>query len=75
VDTSNAQNPRPEVGVQVARDVRVQVAYNLGLPAPGENPDRTLLVIDWRFLRKWSLSTTIGDRGSSIIDLLWQHRY
>ena len=75
VDTSQANNPRPELEVQVTKDVTVKAAYNLGVPGPGQNPDRTLLMIDWRFVRQWLLETTIGDRGSSMLDLLWRYRY
>jgi translocation and assembly module TamB len=75
VDTSEAQNPRPELAVQLTNDVSATVIYNLGLPPPGQNPDRTQIVVDYRFYRGWSLLTTFGDAGSSIADLLWQYRY
>jgi translocation and assembly module TamB len=75
IDTSNSANPRPEIEVQIARDISVQVGYVLGTPSPGTNPDRTLLTLDWRFRRNWSMETTFGDQGSSIVDFLWQHRY
>jgi translocation and assembly module TamB len=75
VDTSNSSNPRPEVEVQIARDISVQVGVVLGQPPPGVNPDRTLLTLNWRFLRKWSLSSTVGDAGTTIFDVLWQKRY
>jgi translocation and assembly module TamB len=74
VDTSTP-NPRPEVQVQIARDISLQVAWVLGSPPPGTNPDTTLVTLDWRFLRKWALETTVGDAGTSIVDVLWQHRY
>jgi translocation and assembly module TamB len=74
-DTAQAQNPRPEVEVQITREVVVDVIYNLGLPPPGQNPDRTQVQLDWRFHPAWSLETTIGDQGSSIVDLIWHHRY
>jgi translocation and assembly module TamB len=74
VDTSQA-TPRPEVEVQIARDLSVQVAWVLGVPPPGSNPDSTLFTLDWRFLRSWSLDTTVGDAGTTILDLIWQHRY
>ena len=75
VDTSEAANPRPEVEVQIARDISLQVAVVLGQPPPGVNPDVTLLTLDWRFLTKWSLATTVGNAGTTIFDLLWQKRY
>jgi TamB, inner membrane protein subunit of TAM complex len=73
VDTSHA-TPRPEVEVQIARDISLQVALVIGAP-PGNNPDTTLVTLDWRFLRKWLLETTIGDAGTSIVNVVWQHRY
>jgi translocation and assembly module TamB len=75
VDTSDSANPKPEVEVQVARDISVQLAIVLGIPPPGTNPDSTLLTVDWRFLRKWSLASTLGDKGTTIFDVLWQKRY
>lgn len=74
IDTSQA-TPRPEVELQIARDISIQVAWVLGVPPPGTNPDTTLFTLDWRFLRNWSLETTVGDAGTSILDLVWQHRY
>jgi hypothetical protein len=47
----------------------------LGAPPPGTNPDSTLVTLDWRFLKKWALETTVGDAGTSIVDVVWQHRY
>jgi hypothetical protein len=73
VDTSTP-NPRPEVELQIARDISLQVAWVLGLP-PASSPDTTLVTLDWRFLKKWSLQTTVGDMGTSILDLVWEHRY
>jgi translocation and assembly module TamB len=74
LDSSQA-NPRPEVEVQVAKDISLQLAFVLGTPPPGTNPDTTYATIDWRFLRNWSLETTFGNLGSSIADLVWQRRY
>jgi translocation and assembly module TamB len=74
IDTSTT-NPRPEVEIQIARDISLQIAWVLGVPPPGTNPDTTLATLSWRFLRKWSLVTTVGDAGTSIVDLVWQKRY
>ncbi|MDP9034432.1 MAG: translocation/assembly module TamB [Myxococcota bacterium] len=71
VDTSQAYT-RPEVAVQIARDISLQIAVVLG--APG-GVDTTLATIDWRFLKNWSLETTVGNLGTSIADVVWQHRY
>jgi translocation and assembly module TamB len=75
IDTSQSANPKPEVEVQIARDISLQVAVVLGQPPPGVNPDHTLLTLDWRFRSMWSLATTVGDAGTTIFDLLWQRRY
>jgi translocation and assembly module TamB len=74
IDTSTT-SPRPEVELQIARDISVQIAWVLGNPPPGTNPDTTLLTLSWRFLRQWSLLTTVGDLGTSIVDVIWQKRY
>ena len=74
LDTSQT-TPRPEVEVQIARDISLQIAWVLGVPPPGSNPDQHLFTLNWRFLRQWSLQTTVGDAGTSILDLVWQHRY
>ena len=34
-----------------------------------------MLMVDWRFRPRWTLRTTVGDRGSSIVDFLWNYRY
>ncbi len=65
VGTSRAGNPRPELDVQLSRTVTARLGYELGVPAPGENPNRTKLTIDWRFIRDWSLTAVIGDAGST----------
>jgi translocation and assembly module TamB len=75
IDTSNAASPRPEVEVQIARSISLQIAFVLGTPPPGSNPDKTFATIDWRFSRQWSLETTFGDEGSSFADVVWQLRY
>jgi translocation and assembly module TamB len=75
IDTSEGSNPRPEVEVRVARDVTVAVSHVIGVPPPGTNPDLNYATVDWRFSRNWSLGTTIGDQGSSLMDLVWTYRY
>lgn len=75
VDTSQRNNVRPTVIVDVANNVTAEATVNTGAVPLGQNPDRYLLTLDWRFLRAWSLRTTVGDAGSSILDVLWTHRY
>ena len=47
----------------MARDISIQLAYVLGTPPPGANPDTTLLTLNWRLLKALSLSTTVGNSG------------
>lgn len=75
VDTSEADNPRPELAVQLSKKVSARIGYKLGVPSPGDNPDRTELTIDGRFVRTWSLSAVIGDQGSSALNVVWRYRY
>jgi translocation and assembly module TamB len=74
IDTSQP-NPRPEVEVQVARNISLELSVVLGTPPPGTNEDTTYATVDWRFHKHWSLATTFGNMGSSIADVLWRRRY
>jgi translocation and assembly module TamB len=75
IDTSQAANPRPEVDVRISNEVLARITVQTGVPAPGEPPDRTLVTIDWHFRARWSLAATVGDQGSTFVDVLWHHRY
>jgi translocation and assembly module TamB len=75
VDTQDSSNPKPEIEVQVAQDIALSIAHALGSPSAAEGLDRNFLTLDWRFLRNWSLETTFGDRGSVVMDAVWQLRY
>jgi len=74
IDTSQP-TPRPEVEVQIARDLSLQLALVLGVPPPGDNPDTTLLTVAYSFLRHWRAETTVGNAGTTILDLVWERRY
>jgi translocation and assembly module TamB len=75
VDTSQAGNPRPELDMQLSKSISARLGYRLGVPAPGENPDRTELTIEWRFIRNFSLTAVIGDQGSTSLNVVWRLRY
>ena len=75
VDTTTSANPRPELTLRVTKDVGVTLGVNLGTPSPGQPPDRTILRIEYQFLPQWRVRSTNGDRGSSILDFIWQYRY
>jgi translocation and assembly module TamB len=72
---TDQQSPTPEVAIQLGPKVTAQVSYRTKVPTPGEQPDRVLLTVDWNFRHNWSIGTTVGDRGSSVLDLIWQYRY
>jgi translocation and assembly module TamB len=74
LDTSQP-TPRPEVEVQIARDLSLQLAWVLGVPPPGTNPDTTLLTVAYSFMKNWRAETTFGNAGTTILDLVWQRRY
>ncbi|MDQ2643268.1 MAG: translocation/assembly module TamB, partial [Myxococcota bacterium] len=74
IDTSTGA-PRPELVVQLTPRVAARVTQALGEPAPGQSPDRTFLTVEFRFARAWSLSTQVGDKGASAVDLIWRKRY
>lgn len=59
----------------MARNVSLALAFVLGTPPPGTNPDTTYATLDWRFLPRWSLETTFGNLGSSILNVIWKRVY
>ena len=75
VDTSEQNNPKPEVQVQLTKTIALELETVLGAIPFGDNPDTNYVTVDWRFQPRWSLATTFGDRGTSIVDLLWRYRY
>ncbi|MBN9160928.1 MAG: hypothetical protein BGO98_02095 [Myxococcales bacterium 68-20] len=74
IDTTRSNNPRPEVDVQLSPRVSIGYAHVIGTP-PITAPDKNLANIEYRFHRNWSLETTFGDRGTALLDAIWQKRY
>jgi translocation and assembly module TamB len=74
IDTSTGA-PRPELVLQLTPRVAARVTQALGEPSPGQSPDRTFVTIELRIASAWSLSTMVGDRGASAIDVIWRRRY
>jgi len=72
--TSDAQSPTPEVAIQISPKLSAEISYRTRPPTPFENQDRTLVTLDWRFRRNWSVATTVGQQ-SSVVDLIWRYRY
>ncbi|MCA9585682.1 MAG: translocation/assembly module TamB domain-containing protein [Myxococcales bacterium] len=74
IDSTRPNNPAPELEIQLTRRVSLAFQHVLGNP-PISDPDTNLATIDWRFLKRWSLQTTFGDRGKAQVDAVWQKRY
>jgi translocation and assembly module TamB len=73
-DTLSGNRTRAKLGKSFFdRRLKVQVGY-----APGRTmyqPDTAFVFLNWQFIPKWSVVATQGDRGTSILDVLFQHRY
>jgi translocation and assembly module TamB len=73
-DTLSGNRARTKLGRSFFdQRLKVQIGY-----APGytyREPDTTYLLLNWQFIPKWSIVGTRGDKGTSIVDVLWQHRY
>jgi translocation and assembly module TamB len=74
IDTSTGA-PRPELVVQLTSRVAARVTQALGEPTPGQSPDRTFLTVEFRLTSAWLLSTMVGDKGASAVDVIWRRRY
>jgi translocation and assembly module TamB len=72
-DRTGANRVRTKLGYRLRRNLKVQLGYASGFSQ--REPDTTYLFVEWQFVPKWSLIGTRGDRGTSILDLLFQHRY
>lgn len=74
-DTLSGNRTRTKLGRSFFdRRLKVQVGYAPGRTTYRE-PDTTYIFLNWQFVPKWSLVATRGDRGTSILDVLFQHRY
>jgi translocation and assembly module TamB len=72
-DHTSANRSRTKLGYRLRRNLKVSLGYASGFSQ--REPDTTYLFLEWQFVPKWSLIGTRGDRGTSILDVLFQHRY
>jgi hypothetical protein len=74
----NLGDARISGGYQL-KNLYFEVGYQAGNqqqgPTPSQSQPRTTFGVEWRFVRTWSLVTTLGDTGSAAVDLVWQFRY
>ncbi|HZO14136.1 MAG TPA: translocation/assembly module TamB domain-containing protein [Polyangiaceae bacterium] len=73
--SSPTNDPTTELELLITHELAVQFAHVLGTPRAGASPDRNYGTLDWRFKHDWSVETSIGDQGSTSLELLWHHRY
>lgn len=73
-DTLSGNRARQKIGHSFFnRRLKVQVGY---APTPTfREPDTTFAFLTWHFIPKWSVQGTVGNKGTSILDVLFQHRY
>jgi translocation and assembly module TamB len=72
---SDVYSAMPEVSMRISPRVTAQISYRTRNPLPTERTDRVLVTLDWRFRRNWSIATTVGNHGASVVDLIWRYRY
>jgi translocation and assembly module TamB len=74
-DTLSGNRTRAKVGRSfLGRRLKVQLGYAPGR-ATYRDPDTTYVLLNWQLLPKWMLVATRGNAGTSILDVLFQHRW
>jgi len=73
-DTLSGNRARTKLG-RTFFDRRLKVQIGVAPGTTYREPDTTFLFLNWQFIPKWSVVGTRGDRGTSILDVLFQHRY
>ncbi|NUP05228.1 MAG: hypothetical protein HOW73_04110 [Polyangiaceae bacterium] len=75
IDSSDSSGPEPQIVVQLTERIAARLGYRIGGGAPGSDPDRAEVTLDWRFFKNWRLETTVGDHGSTSVELVWRLHY
>ncbi len=75
VDTTAARGTSLGIATEIRPRLWAQVDVYTGSQQGRQDQDLSALTLDWRFRESWSLRTTLGDRGSSTLELLWTKRY
>lgn len=73
IDTSTG-SARPELVWELSPRLTARLTRALGEPR-AQTPDRTFLTLELRLRQRWSISTTVGDRGSTGLEVLWRVRF
>jgi hypothetical protein len=75
VGSSTAGTTKASAAVNVTERVRVEYIRQFGTVQYGTQIDLNSVAIDWQLSHAWVLRTLVGDRGTTILDVLWQRRY
>jgi translocation and assembly module TamB len=75
VDTTTARGTAIGVATEIRPNLWAQVDVSTAQQQQRQTQDVSAVTLDWRFRRSWSLRTTVGDRGSSTVEVVWQYRY
>lgn len=77
VETTAQSRPRYTAAVRIRPNLWFEAStYQQSQRTPGSANDRSVFsgTVDYRFTRRWSLRTEVGNSGGAM-DLLWQYRY
>lgn len=75
VDNTTTRGTAVGVATEIRPRLWAQVDVSTAQQRDRQNADLSALTLDWRFRPNWALRTSVGDRGSSQLELLWQYRY
>jgi translocation and assembly module TamB len=75
VDNTASRGTVIGIATEIRPRVWAQADVSTARQQDRQNADLSAVTLDWRFRPNWSLRTTVGDRGSSLMELLWQLRY
>lgn len=75
VDATSNRGTSIGVAAEIRPRLWAQVDVSTSSQRERQNSDLSAVTLDWRFRPNWSLRTTVGDRGSSLMELLWQFKY
>jgi len=75
VESSASRGTSIGVAAEIRPRLWAQVDVSTAAQRERQNADLSAVTLDWRFRPNWSLRTTVGDRGSSLLELLWQFKY
>lgn len=73
-DTLAGNRTRAKIG-RTFFDRRLKIQLGVAPGSTYREPDTAYVFVNWQFIPKWSIVATQGNRGTSILDVLFQHRY